>query len=192
MSKENNSAEKIEDIEEKINTSQFDYKQYENSNVDTGKYGGVKEYTSNLQYPQIYVSEEGCKAIGTTNNTNNTLGLSSQTIPITGSNTASTRLKATHTYWEKSMDVLDFANSEYYNLFINGMSYWLSSRSIYCGSNRVYYGVRFVHDGRNLKYEYLFTSNGETVGVKNPFLPVVTLEQGIQLEPDGTNTWKIK
>ena len=92
---------KIEDIEEKINKKKFDYTQYANSYVDTGKYGGTKEYTSNLQYPKIYASEIGCKAVATADNTGNTLGLSEQTSPVTEKTTATNRLKVTQTYWYK-------------------------------------------------------------------------------------------
>ena len=90
---------KIEDIEEKIDKTKFDYTQYANSYVDTGKYGETKEYTSNLQYPNIYSSEVGCKAVATADNTGNTLGLSVQTSPVTGRSTATNRLKVTQTYW---------------------------------------------------------------------------------------------
>ena len=47
---------KIEDIQDHLT---YDYTQYTNSNVDTGKYGGTKEYTSsvNRNYPNLFAKE---------------------------------------------------------------------------------------------------------------------------------------
>ncbi len=187
---------KIQDIEEKINTTQFDYTQFANSNVDTGKYGGTKEYTSTLQYPNIYASEIGCKAIASADNTGNTLGLSQQTSPVTGSSTASSRLKATLTAWYKSMATSDFTDSKYYNLFINNgtsnyASYWLSSRCVDCYSGYAYFSVRFVNDGDVYRYG-MFYSSGNTGGYACAFRPVVSLESNIQLSGDSTNGWTIQ
>ena len=123
---------KIEDIQDHLT---YDYTKY--NNINTGKYGETKEFTSNLQYPNIYASEVGCKGIdgesGTNNNTG-TLGLSEQGGPVTGSSTATNRLSVTRTYWYKSMSTSDFADIKYYTLFINNGSnlagYWLSSRHV--------------------------------------------------------------
>ena len=48
---------KIEDIQ---NYLTYDYTQYENTNVDTGKYGGTKIYTdtSHRTYPNIFKKEK--------------------------------------------------------------------------------------------------------------------------------------
>ena len=46
---------KIEDIQEQLI---YDYKQYPNSNVDTKKYGGTKEYTGEKSYPNIFAKEK--------------------------------------------------------------------------------------------------------------------------------------
>ena len=186
---------KIEDIEGKINTTQFDYTQYANSNVDTGKYGGTKEYTSNLQYPKIYASEIGCKAVATADNTGNTLGLSEQTSPVTGKSTATNRLKVTQTYWYKSMASTDFTDSKYYTLFINNGSnlatYWLSSRCVDCNSSYADFFVRFVYNGYVDSY-FMFSSYGYTDGRTYAFRPVVSLESNIQLSGDRTNGWTIQ
>ena len=186
---------KIEDIEEKIDKTKFDYTQYANSNVDTGKYGGTKEYTSNLQYPKIYPSEIGCKAVATADNTRNTLGLSEQTSPVTGKSTATNRLKVTQTYWYKSMASTDFTDSKYYTLFINNGSnlatYWLSSRCVYCNSSSASFRVRLVDNG-NVDIYDMFISNGYTYGYTYAFRPVVSLESNIQLSGDSTNGWTIQ
>ena len=186
---------KIEDIEEKIDKTKFDYTQYANSNVDTGKYGGTKEYTSSLQYPKIYPSEIGCKAVATADNTRNTLGLSEQTSPVTGKSTATNRLKVTQTYWYKSMASTDFTDSKYYTLFINNGSnlatYWLSSRCVGCYSCDAFFFVRRVYDG-DVHSCSMFYSSGDTNGNTYAFRPVVSLESNIQLSGDSTNGWTIQ
>ena len=185
---------KIEDIEEKINISQFDYTQTENKNVDTGKYGGTKEYTSNLRYPNIYPTEIGCKAVSTANNTGNSLGLSKQTSPVTGMSTATSRLKVTQTYWYNSMANTVFTNSKYYTLFINNGSnlkeYWLSSRCVICGSSAAYFDVRFVGSSLVNACDML-NSNGGNFGNTYAFRPVVTLESNVQLSGNNTDGWTI-
>ena len=188
---------KIEDIESKLSATGISARDnYANSNVDTGKYGGTKEYTSNLQYPNIYASEIGCKAIASADNTGNTLGLSQQTSPVTGSSTATNRLKVTQTYWYKSMATSDFTDSKYYNLFINNgtsnyASYWLSSRCVNCYSSVADFVVRFVSSG-NVNGYFMFYSNGGADGNAYAFRPVVSLESNIQLSGDSTNGWTIQ
>ena len=188
---------KIEDIESKLSTTGISARDnFANSYVDTGKYGGTKEYTSNLQYPKIYPSEIGCKAVATADNTGNTLGLSEQTSPVTGKSTATNRLKVTQTYWYKSMATSDFTDSKYYNLFINNgtsnyASYWLSSRCVYCGTSIADFDVRCVYNGRVGGYD-VFGSSGYTNGITYAFRPVVSLESNIQLSGDSTNGWTIQ
>ena len=187
---------KIEDIE---GTLTYDYTQYANSYVDTGKYGGTKEYTKGyvlgLQYPNIYSSEVGCKAIATADNTDNTLGLSSQSRPVTGSSTATSRLKVTQTYWSKSMASTDFTDSKYYPLFINNGSnlatYWLSSRCVTCGDINVSFRVRRV--GGGYLHDYIMFDNvGNTYGTPHPFRPVVSLKSDIQLSGSSSEGWMIQ
>ena len=188
---------KIEDIESKLSTTGISARDNSaNSCVDTGKYGGTKEYISNLQYPNIYASEIGCKAIASADNTGNTLGLSQQTSPVTGSSTASSRLKATLTAWYKSMATSDFTDSKYYNLFINNgtsnyASYWLSSRCVCCYSSNASFSVRIVYGGY-VGYYGMFYSSGSAGGGTYAFRPVVSLESNIQLSGDSTNGWTIQ
>lgn len=185
---------KIEDIEEKIDKTKFDYTQYENANVDTGKYGGTKEYTSNLYYPNIYADEIGCKAISTVDNKGNNLGLSEQFSLIDGKSTASTRLKVTQTYWAKLMTNADFINAKYRNLFINGEC-WLSSRAVHCSTRNALgnadFRVRTIRDGL-VGGTTMIHSHDEIYYGLMGLRPVVTLNSDVQLESDGTNTWKIK
>lgn len=69
---------KIEDIQEKLT---YDYTQFENSNVDTGKYGGFStNILTNAKYPAIYSQEKG-NGVGGYKHENG-LGLSEQDKPI--------------------------------------------------------------------------------------------------------------
>ena len=189
---------KIEDIEEKLKIvdGKTARENYTNTNVTPNlKYGDEKEFTSNLQYPNIYPSEIGCKAVATADNTGNTLGLSEQTSPVTEKSTATNRLKVTQTYWYKLMVSTDFTDSKYYTLFINNESnlatYWLSSRCVYCSSSYAYFGVRIVYRGYVYSYG-MFNSSGDTSGSPCAFRPVVSLESNIQLSGDSTNGWTIQ
>ena len=90
------------------------------------------------------------------------------------------------------MEGTDFINSQYYSLFINNYSYWLSTRCVLCRSNRVDFYVRRVGEGfvRNCT---IYDSLGNGVDYQAfAIRPVVILDNNVQLEPDGTNTWKIK
>ena len=187
---------KIEDIEEKIDKTKFDYTQYINTDVTPNvKYNETKEYTT-LQYPKIYPSEIGCKAISTTDNTGNTLELSSQSSPITGNLTASSRLKVTQTYWTKTMESTDFIDEKYLNIFIKDNNnsnypwYWLSSRSLNCDSDFAIFTVRYVRDGGPIALT-MYNSNGGNYGYSFRFRPVISLEYDVELSGNSTDGWTI-
>lgn len=170
---------KIEDIEEKfkIVDGKTARENYTNTAVTPNlKYGDEREYTSNLKYPNIYPSEIGYKATSTTaDNTENKIGLSSQESLVTGSSTASSKLKVAQTYWNKSMDISDFIYSKYYNLFINNGSnyptFWLSSRCVQCGVSDAYFAVRYVNEGIVRAFSLFY----RTVLVKVPLMHFVLL-----------------
>ena len=186
---------KLEDIEEKFSdTGKSKRDNYANSNVDTGKYGGTKEYTSNLHYPKIYASEIGCKAVSTTDNTGNTLGISAQTSPVTGSSVATGRLKVTQTYWMDYLAQLNFVDSKYYTLFIQDGSYlegyWLSSRCVSCGANSAFYAVRYLNQSTVLGYN-MFSSYGSIAGETCSFRPVVTLSSDVKIGDKVDGVWQM-
>ena len=191
---------KIEDIEEYLS---YNYRNYSNSNVDTGKYGGTKVYTSNLQYPNIYKNEIGCLAVSNSDNTGNTLELSKQSAPITGKSTATGRLKVLQTSWYKSMIVNDFKDvdstgkSKYYNLFIKNTSnqnyetYWLSSRCAFCDRGNAAFLIRFIRTGA-VDTCCLLGSGGYTYGNNYSFRPVICLESNVKLTGNSTDGWTIQ
>ena len=95
-------------------------------------------------------------------------------------------------------DFKDYKNSssKFYDLFIkNGenyyASYFLSSRCATCYDNAVAFRIRCIKEG-SIRGDDVFDSWGGPNGMLYAFRPVVTLDSNVQLEPDGTNTWKIK
>ena len=173
---------KIEDIQDHL---AYDYTQYTNSNVDTGKYGGTKEYTTYKIYPNIFAKEK-TGWVGETQGTE--LSLSEQTTPINEKKTtANEKIKITQTYWNKEMSENDFdgENKEmYYKLFINNGSnyptYWMSSRCFDAGSNFAYFGVRRVYSGRVYAYD-LCDSDGGDYSFGCAFRPCITLNSNVQI-----------
>ena len=173
---------KIEDIQDHL---AYDYKQYPNSNVDTGKYGGTKEYTTHKNYPNIFAKEK----TGWVNGIKGTeLNLSEQTTPIDEINTtANEKIKITQTYWDKIMSANDFdgENKEmYYKLFINNGSnyptYWMSSRCVHANPDEACFCVRDVDSGR-VYAGCLFGSNGSEDSGDYAFRPVITLKSNVQV-----------
>ena len=176
---------KIEDIQDHL---AYDYTQYTNSNDDTGKYGGTKEYTSSLyrNYPNIFAKEKTGWVDGIKGTE---LSLSEQTAPINETNTtAKEKIKITQTYWYKTMSANDFngdSKEMYYKLFINNgekdyNAYWMSSRCVNANSDNANFLVRRVDSGlvgaRNLcdsggcEFSYVFA-----------FRPVITLNSNVQV-----------
>ena len=173
---------KIEDIQDHL---AYDYKQYPNSNVDTGKYGGTKEYTTHKNYPNIFAKEK----TGWVNGIKGTeLNLSEQTTPIDEINTtANEKIKITQTYWDKIMSANDFdgENKEmYYKLFINNGSnyqtYWMSSRCVYAGSDGAYFRVCHVNS-ETVNARGLYNSYGNEAAYDYSFRPVITLNSNVQV-----------
>ena len=124
---------KIEDIQDHL---AYDYTQYTNSYVDTGKYGGTKEYTTYKNYPNIFAKEKTGWVDGIQGAE---LSLSEQTTPINETKTtANEKIKITQTYWYKIMSANDFngdSKEMYYKLFTNNgeknyNAYWMSSRCV--------------------------------------------------------------
>lgn len=170
---------KIEDIQEHLT---YDYKKYENENVDTKKYGGTKEYTTNKNYPQLFAKEK----TGWVDEIQGTeLNISEQITPINESKiTANEKIKITNTYWCKEMTSSDFDNG-YYELFINNGdknygTYFVSSRCIYASSDVANFDVRGI--GSNLIRAYdLCDSFGRIYTCAHAFRPCITLNSNVKV-----------
>ena len=173
---------KIEDIQDHL---AYDYTQYTNSNVDTGKYGGTKEYTTYKNYPNIFAKEKTGWVDGTQGTE---LSLSEQTTPINETKTtANEKIKITQTYWYKTMSENDFdgENKEmYYKLFINNGSnyptYWMSSRCVGAGSDYADFDVRYVGLGYVSAYGLYDSYDDEDSG-GYAFRPCITLNSNVQV-----------
>ena len=197
---------KIEDIEKYLT---YDYTQYANPDVDTGKYGGTKEYTSDdsRYYPSIFAGE----TTGWVDDTRGTTyGRSQQNSLInqTSANKATSKIKVTQTHWDKSMVASDFINFStndniYYKLFINNGSnyspYWLASRCVDAYSDSAEYKMHIVWNGR-MDSSSLYGTFGSNYYDEHGVRPVVSLNSGITVDTsdttkDGTTSglaWELK
>ena len=180
---------KIEDIQDHL---AYDYTQYTNPYVDTGKYGGTKEYTTHKNYPNIFAKEK----TGWVDETQGTeLSLSEQTTPINETKTtANEKIKITQTYWSKRMSVNDFngdSKEMYYKLFINNgeknyNAYWMSSRCVRAYSDDANFCVRNVYSGYVDAYglygsDGTLYSGGYELSNVSAFRPCITLNSNVQV-----------
>ncbi len=182
---------KIEDIKDKINKEQFDYTQYENQYVDTGKYGGTKE-CNNKYYPEIFAKE---KTGWVDDNQGTEYDLSEQKEPIkqTEEKQAENKMKITHTYWNKIMEKTDWKNKIYHSIFIGEDydAYWLSSRCIEATENSAYFRICDVNWG-DVRASKLYKSQTECYGDNYRVRPVITLNSDIQIGDKVGDVWQIK
>ena len=208
----------IEDIQDRMDTDVWNWEDYENSYVDTGKYGGTKTYeTSNAYYPARWAQEVTGKVNGAS--TNGTLEQSDDGELIAWDETTNAERKGltyfpeettgasitiTQTYWNKCGWTGDnFTDPTYYNLLItheDGTNYnnWLASRYVYANnSNIAAFGLRNVYNGY-VSGSNLFFSNGYPGGyVCYGVRPVVTLDSKVLLTEDVDNStedvkyWKL-
>ena len=171
---------KIEDIQNKMSTNY--------TTIDSN-YGQPFTPTT-YKYPSIFAQEEG-QAITVITQPETRLGLSKQTDPITGVNTA-TSWTVKYTYWSKTMAESDFTNPIYYNLFINNGSpystYWMSSRCVDAYSSFANFRVRYVDFG-NVSATDLYYSSDSTYSRGCALRPVVTLNSNVLVKSgEGTQT----
>ena len=170
---------KIEDIQEQLI---YDYKQYPNSNVDTKKYGGTKEYTGEKSYPNIFAKEKKGWVDGIQGTE---LELSDQMKPINETKSVSKeKIKITQSYWKKTMISSDFINQIYYNLFIDDKNYWISSRCVIAGPYDAFFYVHIVRSGEIDAFGLYNTSCGEDSSAFS-FRPVITLNTDVKLDTEN-------
>ena len=172
---------KIEDIEEKMT---YDYKQYANSNVDTGKYGGFSNniYTTNAKYPAIYSQENGNGVGGFKHE--GVLGLSEQKEPIVEGLKETAKLGATQTYWKKTMSTSDFTSSIYYEIFINKNGtnydrYLLSSRNALDDGNNIVFCINAITEGGVFPDDISLSSGIREQNSSGRLRPVITLNSNV-------------
>ena len=176
---------KIEDIQDHL---AYDYTQYKNSCVDSGKYGGTKEYASSTyrNYPNIFAKEKTGCIDGTQGKEFN---LSEQTTSLNETKTiAKEKIKVTQTYWGKTMSINDFdgdSKEMYYKLFINNgeknyNTYWISSRCVHAGTDFAYFHIRIIYSGSVFAFNLCSSDNG-TYSENFAFRPCITLNSNVQV-----------
>ena len=118
--------------------------------------------------------------------TENKLGVSSQSIFVTGYDTSATSTLKKN-YWYKTMSVNDFdgdSKEMYYKLFINNgeknyNTYWMSSRCVSAYSDYAFFYVHDVNSG-DVDAAALFNSfGGSSDGYA--FRPCITLNSNVQV-----------
>lgn len=191
---------KIEDIQDKMKLSVWDYHNYTNANVNTGLYGGTKTYETNKTYPDIFASEINGKVDGVAGTV---LGQSNQTDYVGGRTRPTTSIEITQTAWEKGLSKTNYKKDIYYTLFNKNTSdypqYFLASRCINADTDMAEFCYYTVNGGNIDKYA-LYYSN-EAFGPGNYRVrPIVTLYQDVTLDTsvpnkDGTTpdkAWVLK
>ena len=165
---------KIEDITKHMTTQPTE---------DTTEY-----HPENINYPKILEQEKNQTVVKST--TENKLGVSSQSIFITGYDTSATNTLKNN-FWYKTMSANDFdgENKEmYYKLFINNGSYWLSSRCVCADSVSASFHVHYVYSG-HVNARALCNSYVREFPNYYAFRPCITLNSNVQVTSgDGSES----
>ena len=170
---------KIEDITKHMTTQPTE---------DTTEY-----HPENINYPKILEQEKNQTVVKST--TENKLGVSNQSIFVTGYDTSATSTLKDNC-WIKTMSANDFdgENKEmYYKLFINNgeknyNTYWMSSRCVGPVDDGADFGVRVVGLGW-VEANFLYYPDGYENPVDDAFRPVITLNSNVQVTSgDGTES----
>ena len=179
---------KIEDIQNKMNLSVWDYNNYSGY--------GTTYNPSYKQYPLIFAQETG----QTVNGRTGSLGLSEHTRALTGTGTAST-WTVKYTYWYNTMRTKNYVAPMFYELFHTTATgtYWLSSRFNLTDSSTTTFRVRYVTSDSVDGY-FLYRSDDSEYSDAYRVRPVVFLESNVEIDTsiegkDGTSpekAWVIK
>ena len=161
---------KIEDIQDKMNLSVWNYNTYPN-------YG--KSFVPMVNaYPLMVAQEKG----QTINGYTGSLGLSEQSSIITGSGT-SHNWSVQHTYWNNTLNEANYINPIYFELFhtVSASIYWLSSRCIEVqNSNNPKFHVRYVSSATVASQILYFDLSHR--GYAFSTRPVVYLEPDVKID----------
>ena len=164
---------KIEDIQNKMNLSVWNYNNYKNY--------GTTYNPSNKNYPLIFAQEMG----QTVNGRTGSLDLSEQISALTETGIASTWI-VRKTYWvNASMTVNNYVKPVYHELFHTAATgnYWLSSRCVHADSFVGSYFVRSVSSS-DVDGFYLYSSNNLRYSKTYRVRPVVSLESNVRIDTD--------
>ena len=170
---------KIEDIQDKMDLSVWDYHNYTGGGV---QYGNTRSYSSNKQYPVQWKNDNGIEG----QSEDRSLIASTETVSETETNG---NLTVTQSYWNNGMNGANFqkvrtsAGEEdanmYYNLLFYpnsvGTYYWLASRCVIAhNTSYAYFSMHYACDGY-INYYSLFSSSGSTGSLAYSLRPIVSL-----------------
>ena len=179
---------KIEDIQNKMNLSVWDYSSYPNY--------GKTIYPNSKQYPLI-VAQEKNQII---NGQRGSLGISEQTSIVEGTSVANSWMLC-QTFWYMNLTAQNYVNKIYYDLY-NPMAVeqcWLSSRCIGGNSSNAYFYVQYISTS-TVNHNILFYGSGLENSREYHICPIVTLESNVKIDigvngTDGSTpekAWVIK
>ncbi len=156
---------KIEDIQNKMNLSVWNYNNYLN-------YGSTF-WPTEKKYPMLLAKELRHTINGATGN----LNLSEQLNLIQGIGEANS-LTVIQTYWQYSMKTDNYINNIYYELFHTTKKYWLSSRCIDMEGGIIRFNARVVNQN---------IIGGATVYASNGYIstnvnPIIYLNFNVQID----------
>ncbi len=136
------------------------------------KYGDTFEYTSTIEYPIRWKSDNGT---GGESLSGNNLITDTTTEQKSG-------ISVKQTFWtaERSTMQLAFNNNIYYELFFypsSNPAYWVASRSVHCDKSRANFGLRYVSNGETdvISAYILFDSLTNTNAYGRSIVPIVSL-----------------
>lgn len=200
----------IEDIEEKMDVSVWDYRSY-TSETNT-KYGDTYTNTANRYYPSQWIQEKTEKSKIDGNASTGESGRSEQTLltEIT-SGQASTSIEVQQTYWYRSNSDIKsnfkkantrsedttIVKSMYYELLCNNgtSNYWLASRYANTSSSTlVDFGLQDIYEGA-VQGSDMFISDASLDSYERYVRPVVSLPISsidITKEYNESTGWSLK
>jgi len=199
---------KIEDIQDTMNKKVWDWKDYQNENVDTKKYEGTNTYTGGAAYyPARWAEEVTGKVNGIL--TGGKLGKSDSGTNLIAwdtekntekkgltyfpDDTQNASITMTQTLWENSSWTGDnFINSKFLNLLIkheDGTNFknWLASRYAYAHTGHAVFGLGRVSEDK-VHGCSMMRSDCANYGNSMGLRPVVTLERTVKLTKDKVNS----
>ena len=172
-------------------------------NSDTAQYGTTKTYTSNTNYPSLYVNQKGAgpnitaaeasKKITQPDITKgNDPYEESKPIATTEPTTSSASesgspLTVTQTYYNISIDNNNYGTAS--TVLANGTPFWVAARYVNTGSSLARFGLRFAY---TITYGYrMFNSDGNTDGGYYALRPVVSLPSSLLTGEQTNGAWNL-
>ena len=198
----------IEDIEEKMDLSVWDYHNYTSSGTDT-KYGDTCIY-KNQYYPYQWTQEKTDKSKIDGNAVTGTLGKSEQSkLTEQTSLQATTSIETQQTVWTRDTSnmISNFQSANtrdttkslniYYELLCNNGkdNYWLSSRGVDNSNPTItYFGLYSIHSG-SVYFLWMFGSYFDDFNNGRYIRPIVSIPSSIidiNTDYETTEIWNLK